>query len=185
MRLYLFFFLPQSLSHSFCLSLFLSLSFPLSVTMPLQRVVPSRCGTVHSLNTVVVGYHESLLKKQINRVREMMIYVTLEPHTYGAINGEIDDKEIFWCPSAFTQPGKASEITAGVRNRSYFKAHTVPTLENSLFCGSCSSFVTKLCLVCCSIEWTDRTELKAQLQGPGFGNLIAWSANKVPGDFKA
>lgn len=140
---------------------------------------------MHSLNTVAVGYHESLLKKQINRVREMMIYITLEPHTCGAINGEIDDKEIFWCPSAFTQPGKANEETAGVRNRSYFKAHTVPTLENSVSCGSCSSFGTKLCLVCCSFKWTDRPVLKAQLQGPGFGNFIAWSANKVPGNFKA
>lgn len=46
---------------------------------------------MHSLNTVVVGYHESLLKKQINRLREMMIYITLEPHTCKGINGEIDD----------------------------------------------------------------------------------------------
>lgn len=118
----------------------------------MQSAVPSRCGTVHSLNTVVVGYHESQLKKQINRVREMMIYITLEPHTCKRINGEIDDKEIFWCPSALTQPGKANEQTAGVRNRSHFKAHTVPTLENLVSCGSCSSFVTKLCLVCCSTK---------------------------------
>lgn len=100
----------------------------------------------------MVGYHKSLLKEQINRVREMIIYITLELHTCKEINGEIDDKEIFWYPSAFTQPEKANEETAGVRNRSYFKAHTVPTLENSVSCGSCSSFVTKLCLVCCSIK---------------------------------
>lgn len=29
------------------------------------------------------------------------------------------------------------------------------------------------------------TVLKTQLRGPGFGNFIAWSADKVPGDFKA
>lgn len=53
------------------------------------------------------------------------------------------------------QPGKANKLAAAARNRSYFKAHTVPTRVTSVCCETCSSFVTSLGLVCCGGKLTD------------------------------